>query len=118
MKAFILLQLFASLCIETAYGQCSALFSTNTSFEEVGFTNHSNIANAHCYWNFGDGSSSLYYNPVHKYPASGTYYVSLFVKDTVNNCTAYYDEWITVSKYESDPCRVAIDDSFFIWNGK
>jgi gliding motility-associated-like protein len=34
------------------------------------------------YWNFGDGSTSTQFEPTHLYTNSGTYYVTLMVKDT------------------------------------
>ncbi|MFH1160439.1 MAG: PKD domain-containing protein [bacterium] len=39
-----------------------------------------------CLWNFGDGTFGYGHNPIHIYPAAGTYMVTLSVSDTVG-CT-------------------------------
>ncbi len=97
-------------------GQCSGLFSFAAYFEKVTFINQSNVSNAHYYWNFGDGTSSYLKNPTHEYPDDGSYFATLFVKDTITNCSAYYDYWITVAKYSATGCQPSINDSFFVYN--
>ena len=37
-------------------------------------------------WGFGDGTTSHQQNPVHTYPASGTFNVCLLVQDTITGC--------------------------------
>jgi len=39
-----------------------------------------------CLWNFGDGDWGYGHNPIHTYAAAGTFWVTLFVTDTVG-CT-------------------------------
>lgn len=51
------------------------------------------------WWSFGDGNftDSSVYNPVHQYPAAGTYLVQLLVMDTVSNCADTIARYITVN---------------------
>jgi gliding motility-associated-like protein len=52
---------------------------------DASFTNTSQNAVSYS-WNFGDNTSSNLQNPLHSYPSSGTYNVTLIVTD-VNGCT-------------------------------
>ncbi len=46
------------------------------------------------HWDFGDGHTSKYSNPVHTYDSAGTYYVCL---SAINSCgTEEYCEWVYV----------------------
>jgi len=90
---------------------CSPLFSFGAYFEKVHFYNQSTVPNAHYYWNFGDGTSSYYKNPIHEFPANGTYLVTLYSNDTINNCSNYYDMWLNVTKTSTLSCSVTISES-------
>lgn len=104
--------------INSAFGQnCTSLFSYGANFETVSFINQSSVSNAHYWWNFGDGTGSYYENPVHTYPETGKYFVTLFAKDTISNCTDYYELWINVSKYSLESCSTGITDSMFTIEG-
>ncbi|MGE0076220.1 MAG: MBG domain-containing protein [Bacteroidales bacterium] len=46
-------------------------------------------------WDFGDGSTSVVQNPVHKYTTCGIYTVSLTVSDGVNSKTLVKENYIT-----------------------
>lgn len=94
-----------------------SLFSYGATFETVSFVNQSTVSNAHYWWNFGDGTGSYYENPVHTYPETGKYLVTLFVKDTVSNCSDYYEIWVNITKYSTDACAPSITDSLFSYNG-
>ena len=94
-----------------------SLFSYGANFETVNFFNQSNVSNAHYYWNFGDGTSSHYENPVHIYPETGKYFVTLFALDTISNCSDYYELWIDLTKYSTETCFATIEDSFFVSGG-
>lgn len=52
---------------------------TNTSYNEVEFTDTSTGEPTSWYWNFGDGTTSTYCNPVHGYSSPGFYTVTLTV---------------------------------------
>lgn len=116
MKKLIALAAFATLNVATIFGQCTSLFSFSAYFENVTFINQSNIPNAHYFWNFGDGTGSNFENPAHKFPETGNYLVTLFAKDTISNCSSYYEYWVDVNKYSSDVCQTTITDSIFIYN--
>jgi PKD repeat protein len=47
-------------------------------------------------WDFGDKSTSILQNPVHKYTTAGTYTVTLKVKDAAGSNTAKKTNYITV----------------------
>lgn len=96
---------------------CMSLFSYGANFETVSFYNQSSVPNAHYWWNFGDGTSSHFENPIHTYPETGKYFVTLYVLDTITNCSDYHELWIQLTKYSTDVCVPSITDSFFIANG-
>ncbi len=103
--------------LSTAFGQCPSSFSFAVSSETVSFTNQSIVSNAHYFWNFGDGTGSNSINPVHAYPETGKYMVSLFVLDTISNCSSNNDQWISVIKSSTHTCQpVLLKDSTF-YNG-
>lgn len=106
----------ATLNVATVFGQCTSLFSFAAYFESVTFLNQSSVTNAHYFWNFGDGTGSNFQNPVHKFPETGNYLVTLFAKDTVSNCSSYYEYWVNVTKYSPDSCQTSITDSIFFSN--
>jgi PKD repeat protein len=97
---------------------CLSLFSYGANFETVSFFNQSQISNAHYWWNFGDGSGSYEYEPIHEYPDNGRYFVTLYAQDTVSNCTDYYELWINITKYSPDPCIHDMHDSIFVFNNE
>jgi len=117
MRKIIILTAISILNISNVFGQCSSLFSFGAYFETVTFINQSSVSNAHYYWNFGDGTSSSLINPTHKFPDTGNYFVTLFAKDTVSNCSSYYEYWINVTKFSTDLCQSSINDSVFSYNG-
>jgi hypothetical protein len=110
--------LLAMFYTSAASGQgCMSLFSYGANFETVNFINQSSISSAHYWWNFGDGTGSYFENPIHTYPETGRYLVTLFAKDTVSNCSDYYEIWINITKYSPDTCSPEITDSLFNYNG-
>ena len=96
---------------------CTSMFSYGANFEVVDFINQSSVSNAHYWWNFGDGTGSHIESPIHTFPETGTYLVTLFAKDTISNCSDYYEMWINLSKYSTNPCTPLITDSIFSYNG-
>lgn len=117
MKTFIIILSFLTTFTSYTFSQCSSLFSFAAYFENVTFNNQSNVSNAHYFWNFGDGTGSNFENPIHKFPETGNYLVTLFSKDTVSNCASYYEYWVNVTKYSTDICQTSITDSVFVYNG-
>ncbi|MCC6370735.1 MAG: T9SS type A sorting domain-containing protein [Bacteroidia bacterium] len=98
-------------------GQCTSLFSFGANFETVNFYNQSTVSNAHFFWNFGDGTGSNLKNPIHKYSETGNYMVTLFARDTVSSCSAFYDFWINVTKNSLDSCQpISLIDSIMLYN--
>lgn len=82
-------------------GPCVAGFNwTQTSNNVISFTNTSspNTPNStNYYWDFGDNQSDWNTNPVHTYSAPGTYYVCLYMWDSLSMCQASYCDTITVT---------------------
>jgi hypothetical protein len=117
MKHLILLLLLMFGVKSITYSQCASQFSFATNSETVNFSNQSSVSNAHYFWNFGDGTGSNLPNPIHAFPESGRYSVSLFAKDTVSNCSSYNDQWIDVIKTSTSSCHPAIPkDSIILTN--
>src|SRR5579863_1221448 len=112
MKKLIILILIIVSKISTVNGQCISNYSyTGVATDTVDFTNLSVASNAHYYWNFGDGSGSNVINPIHVYPDNGEYLVTLYVLDTISNCSNFYQNWITVVKPDTITCDVFFTDT-------
>ncbi len=116
MKKIIILAVATTINLANVFGQCTSLFSFAAYFETVTFLNQSSVPNAHYFWNFGDGTSSNFQNPIHKFPETGNYLVTLFAKDTISNCSSYYEYWVNLTKYSTDSCQTSITDSIFFYN--
>jgi hypothetical protein len=116
MKKIILLTTVVTIKVATVFGQYTCLFSYAAYFDNVTFINQSNIQNAHYFWHFGDGTGSNFQNPIHIFPETGNYLVTLFAKDTISNCASYYEYWVNVTKYSTDSCQPSITDSIFFYN--
>ena len=112
MKHFLLI-VFAAITIIVKSQTCVALYSYGANFNNVHFFNQSSAANAHYYWNFGDGTGSNLKDPIHEYSENGIYLVTLYVNDTLSNCSNYYEQWLTITKYTIDPCSPYINDSIY-----
>ncbi|MGZ3751175.1 MAG: T9SS type A sorting domain-containing protein [Mucilaginibacter sp.] len=93
---------------------CQALFSSEIQKDKVSFYNLSTVANAHYYWNFGDGYSSNYKNPIHTFPGNGTFLTTLYVYDSINQCSSYFEKWLTIFKYDPSVCYPLVNDSIFV----
>src|ERR1700683_502434 len=108
MRKIIVLMALAVTITASAVGQCTTLFSFAAYFNTVTFINQSSVSNAHYFWNFGDGTGSNIVNPEHTFANNGDYLVTLFAHDTVSNCSSYYEYWVNVIKYSTDPCQPSI----------
>src|ERR1035437_1648648 len=99
-------------CASVTIDSCSVHsgFTWNqTSSNTITFTNTSTGISFLTYyeWDFGDGNYDYSQSPVHFYSMPGTYYVCLFIGDSLNNggCTSTYCDSVTVTGY---PCNVSI----------
>ena len=108
-----LLSVFIVSTIVVKSQTCTALYSYGANFTNVHFFNQSTANNAHYYWNFGDGTGSNLKDPIHEYTENGTYLVTLYVYDTVSNCSHYFDQWLNITKYSIDVCNPVIGDSIY-----
>ena len=111
MKKLLFIFLFFVLQSWKSDAQCTCNYSYTGTTDTLTFTNLSVVSNAHYYWNFGDGQTDYAINPVHVFPESGKYHVTLFGKDTVSNCHTYYESWIDVTKPTTNSCNAAFGDS-------
>lgn len=68
----------------------------NPATNEVSFNDKSTGTVNSRFWDFGDGKTSSKATPKHTYTKPGFYLVSLGVRDTLNNCTDYYADFIQV----------------------
>lgn len=112
LNILLLLNLF-----ESSAQNCMSLFSYGANFETVQFFNQSMTANAHYYWNFGDGTSSNLENPIHIYPENGEFFVTLYAYDTLSTCSDFYELWINIAKNAVELCDPSIENTFFLSGG-
>jgi hypothetical protein len=107
----------AFLLLDSGHAQCTADFSYVVSWDTVAFTNASSLANAHYYWNFGDGSTSYESDPVHIFIEAGTFQVTLHALDTVTQCHDFHQAWMSVSRPLDPLCEPFMTVSQFTYNG-
>jgi hypothetical protein len=95
---------------ETA-GSCNASFEYYTSYTgEVTFTNTSVASSsATMSWSFGDGDRSLFSDPSHQFPKTGTYEVTLHVKDNKLKCADSYTKTIAFRNPDDKNIPVSIE---------
>ncbi|HEU4717555.1 MAG TPA: T9SS type A sorting domain-containing protein [Bacteroidia bacterium] len=111
-NVFILLLLVWSPAGRIA-AQCTAAFSFTLNSDSASFVNLSVAQHAHYYWNFGDGSTSYETDPSHRFPESGSYIVTLYLRDTLSGCHAAKDSLLTVTKASTDPCEPGLAYYYF-----
>jgi hypothetical protein len=92
-------------------GQCTANYSFSGTTDTLAFTNLSIVSNAHFYWNFGDGSGSNDFSPIHIFPDDGKYLATLYGVDTISNCVDVKQNWIDVTKPDTFACNVLFTDT-------
>jgi PKD repeat protein len=73
----------------------SLTVSHATTERNVKFT-VSDSSNANYAWNFGDGSTSTDKNPMHRYPATGNYNVTVVVKNA-SGCEATFTDTVNIT---------------------
>jgi hypothetical protein len=115
-KAISIISFIVFIASGNISGQvCSTAFQheSDTTLGKVIFSNTSMDLNDHFYWDFGDGTSSNYINPVHYYYCSGDYLVRLYSYDELNVCSSVSQEWIHVYKYNQYGCYAKFSDTVF-----
>ncbi len=106
----------------TVYDAPTSLFEATPEIvsmldPEVEFINHSINANSY-YWFFGDGDSSLFVSPRHKYPTIGEYEVMLiaetdnFCKDTTTRTVIVRNEFAFYMPSSFTPNGDGMNDCF------
>jgi len=95
-------------------GQCVAGFLHSVSADTVRFTDISIGDDLLIWWDFGDGTGTNSDHPVHVYPETGHYLVTLHVLDTISGCHDAHLEWIDAVRESSTTCVPGIHLS--IWN--
>lgn len=83
---------------------CNANFSSLISNDTAWFINRAVFSGNHYYWNFGDGSTSFEFSPIHIFPESGEYMVTLYMHDSLNTCRQSKDTFITIVKPSKWQC--------------
>lgn len=80
----------------------------------VSFLNLSNPVSysTHWFWDFGDGSSSFDFEPIHTYSQPGVYTVCLSMTDSTAGCTALYCADVPVSNNNAG-CQ-----AYYTWQGE
>ena len=111
MKKLTTLIIILATGIIKADGQCNANYSYSGATNSLTFTNLSTVANAHYYWNFGDGSGSTATNLIHIFPDNGKYLVTLYGLDTISNCVSVAENWISVIKPDTITCNLLLSDT-------
>ena len=89
---------------------CTANFTHTSSGSTTSFTDASTGTNVNTnyFWDFGDGTGnySSLQNPSYTFQYSGTYTVCLFIWDSLNTCSSYYCDTVTVSG-PNMPCNAS-----------
>lgn len=112
MKKILLILSLIIVFMQLVNGQnCTTSFTYSAMDNIVVYTNTSNVANAHFYWNFGDGASSNSLSPTHTFPDDGEYLVTLYGKDTITNCVDVFDTWIIITKPDTIVCDLLFTDT-------
>ena len=84
----------------TAPPNCNAQFTDSTDINNPFLIHFYDLSSGNINswsWDFGDGTSSNNQNPNHSYTNPGTYYVSLYVSDSINSCSDSITKTITIS---------------------
>lgn len=93
------------ICYDTLFSGCTAGFYYELppdSSSTVFFTNTSSGSPDGWYWNFGDGTTSSEFEPVHQYNALGEYTVCLTMWSADSSCYDSYCEDITIGTLPDD----------------
>lgn len=92
----------SEVLVENLNFDCHALYFWNQSYIEpysIGFFDLSMFTPGAWSWDFGDGNSSVEQNPVHVYPAPGTYEVTLTINNADSTCIDQHTDLVEVENY-------------------
>lgn len=97
---------FDTVFVNYCYAYYQATTSSNGS---VSFSNYSaapqwGVAYS---WDFGDGNYSNVKHPTHTYTTSGTYFVTLSLFDSLNNCSSTYMDSVVVTINTGQVCTAS-----------
>jgi len=98
---------------EIAVGYPKASFSYVADKQTVTFTNTSSNASSYS-WDFGDNTTSTEVNPVHTFPAEGTYTVTLTAIDGTDQ-NKYSEDIFVVGKFIPTILNPSFDDGKNYW---
>ena len=111
----------AALCLglnQITVGQCIASYTYTTgSSGVVNFTNTSTGGGASTQynWHFSDGAISSATSPTHTFVYNGTYYVNLFMSDTLGTCFDSTSQTINITNGLT--CNIAASFSYSLGSG-
>jgi PKD repeat protein len=89
---------------------CDAEFDyQNSGYLTISFFDNSSGNNSSWHWEFGDGSTSYIQNPVHTYAASGTYFVTLTIGDSISACFDSENEDVEVDDSSYSECEALFE---------
>jgi PKD repeat protein len=88
--------------ININYAGCVADFSSSVNQSAVSFDNLSFNSGTSYFWDFGDGTTSFSFEPLHAFINAGTYTVCLTVDDG-NGCTDTFCDQVTTT-VQAPPC--------------
>ena len=94
----------------------AAFTYTLGSSGQVAFTNTSTGLDSmtHYVWTYNDGTQSTNFNDPHIYQYNGTYNVTLYINDTMANCSSSVTQTISITNTANAPaCQAVIADSLF-----
>lgn len=110
-KSIFILLSFLVISLTFNAQTCVANYTNTGSADTITFTNNSTLSNPHYYWDFGDGSGSNVKDPIHIFPDDGKYLVTLYCKDTISNCSNFYEQWLSITKIDTVSCNLLLSDT-------
>jgi PKD repeat protein len=94
---------------------CDASFEYFTSYNgEINFSNTSTLTSkSNTTWTFGDGVASQEREPIHQYKTTGTYHVTLHIKDAKSGCEDQLTKTIAYKNPNDKTTPITISGELF-----